>query len=283
MIKTKKITLGLIALICILCLVGTVAAIPTYNQTRQIPQQFIKPLPSNSSFAISLSKQTDLATMQGKIIASKNPYYYAETDFASAPYVRATQVEKRSVWFKYIAGYWAIDWDQERKPFDLVIIHHSDGPANVTIAEINAGCKEVLYVKRYNSGDTDPYVKGLSPHSGHMVNGAESFLPYHYIVYPDGKVVYGLKSLVMKNGVWYVDQVGWHVGNWDANCRSVSILLMGDYDNGTPPAQQLATTKEIVSSLKHFNRNLKIAPHYAYNSQSNCPGFNFQQWQYKII
>ena len=287
----KNFGILLIALVLI-CLIGITGAINT-TSIQMTKEEMINKYHSSHAFTpivrptvtippslTELKRPTvDQASL---IIKAHKPYYYSKKEINPLPYIDATLAEKRNIWFVSIGNYWYVDWDAERLPFRTVVIHHSAGPNNVTVAEINQGCKESLYAKRYASGNNDPYVKGLEPHSGHMVNGQESFLPYHYIVYPDGTTKKGLSPLISINGVWYVDQVGWHAGNWEINCQSLAILLIGDYSNATPPPAQIKAVKKIINGLKFFNPELEVAPHYQFNSQTNCPGSTFEQWQSEI-
>ncbi|MFA5009425.1 MAG: peptidoglycan recognition family protein [Candidatus Paceibacterota bacterium] len=291
-IKIRKQFTVLIIALLLICLIGITGAINatsfqltkeeminkyhSYHQVAPVPRPTVTVPPSLVELKRPSANQAEL------IIKKQRPYYYLKTEVDPEPYIEATLAEKRNLWFVSKGSYWYIDWDAERLPFEIVVIHHSEGPSNVTVAEINQGCKESLYARRYASGNNDPYVKGLEPHSGHMINGQESFLPYHYIVYPDGTIKKGLNALTSINGVWYVDQVGWHAGNWEVNCKSLSILLIGDYSNATPPSAQLKAVKKIITGLKFFNPNLEVAPHYQFNSQTNCPGWPFEQWQSKI-
>jgi hypothetical protein len=167
---------------------------------------------------------------------------------------------------------WFIDWDAERKPFDLIVIHHSATAPNITAESISASIKERLYIPRYRSEDRDPYVRGLPVHSGHVINGKETFIPYHHLVYPDGKITTELRALQGRGNVtWYVDQVGWHAGNWDVNCRSIAICLTGDFTGEEPPEKQVKATLKLIDYYRTYNGKLDVKPHGHFKNTA-CPG-----------
>jgi|GEM_PF-2098109 len=50
------------------------------------------------------------------------------------------------------------------------------------------------------------------------------FCAYHWLVYMDGT----MERLLQDN------EVGWHAGKWDVNCKSVAICLDDDFENLAP-------------------------------------------------
>lgn len=253
----KRIALlGLIALLCLACLI--------------VPAMAYKDV----SFSEQPTKQTP------EISHGMPAYAYLKSEFNPTLYVNATLSEKRSLWFNFNnVNYWSVDWDREAKKFDTIVIHDGGYPnlsVDENLVQLEAVFKKNLYDRRYNSSDNDPYVKGLPAHSGHLYDGHETFLPFHVIIFPDGTIVRPLKELQYKKGTWYIDEVAWHAGNWDVNCRSVSICIIGNFENGGMPTEaQMKAVKGEVNRLKQFNSKLKVTPHYQYNSQVNCPGFEF--------
>jgi hypothetical protein len=149
-----------------------------------------------------------------------------------------------AAWFVVKGDQWHIDWDLDRKPFDMIVIHHSATKPDATPDDIEAIQKERLYAPRYRSNSNSPFVKGLPVHSGHVINGKERFIGYHHLVYADGKVTTELSPLMKVDGVWHVDHVAWHAGKWSTNCRSVAICLVGDFTEKEPPEAQLQSTKK---------------------------------------
>jgi hypothetical protein len=195
-----------------------------------------------------------------------------------APYVEKT-MENRSFWFQKDTDdcCWEVDWDKERKPFAKVIIHHTGGSPDQEPAEMEDVNKE-KYIARYDSDDNDPYVKGLEPHSSHVVNGKETFLPYHYLVYENGTTVDWLEPLTLRNGIWYIDMVAWHAGNWSVNCESISVCLVGNYSVKEPTVAQKASLERLIANLRYYNADLEVLPHYAINQKTDCPGPLYENW-----
>lgn len=189
--------------------------------------------------------------------------------------------DKVPTWFKVENGKWYIDWDAERKPFDTLVIHHSATPTNTTANSIDQSQKERLYLPRYRSANNDPFVKGLPPHSGHVVNGKERFIGYHHLVSSDGKVTTELQPLIKVKDIWYVDMVGWHAGNWDVNCRSLGICLIGDFTDQEPPEAQLKATARLIAYYRTLNPKVRVQPHNAY-ARTECPGRTWGVWGRKL-
>lgn len=225
---------------------------------------------------ISTAKENDSLLYPYPYIA--NGENGAEKTIFMLPYL-TNSTPGKEFWFEHSANNksWGIDWDKERMPFTTVVIHHSAGKANETPEEMETIAKE-KYIARYNSSDNDPYVKGLEPHSFHIVSGKETFLPYHYLIYENGTTINWLNPLIQINKTWFVDNVAWHAGNWSINCQSLSIVLVGDYSNSSPTKEQLSSLKELINELKRYNDKIKVVPHYEINSKTNCPGEEYSNW-----
>ncbi|MFA5368472.1 MAG: hypothetical protein WC303_00505, partial [Candidatus Paceibacterota bacterium] len=131
-------------------------------------------------------------------IITIRPDYYSVEEIDPLPYILKTAPEKVSTWFVYSAGNesWAINWDAETRPLKYIGIHTAP---NMSMQEMNAFYKNILYEPRYQSNDNDPYVKGLPAHSGHFVDGTESFSPFHYVIYRNGELFIGTSPyLILK-------------------------------------------------------------------------------------
>lgn len=175
-------------------------------------------------------------------------------------------------WFAtYPSEGWGINWDAEAKPFDLIVVHHSATTSTVTAEQLSISTKERLYVPRYRSEDRDPYVKGLPVHSGHVVNGKETFIPYHHLIYPGGKITTELAALHGGKGAWHILHVGWHAGNWNVNCRSVALCLIGDFTKEEPSTKQIASTVKLVTYYRTYNPKAAVKPHSHFRP-TECPG-----------
>jgi hypothetical protein len=139
-----------------------------------------------------------------------------------------------------------------------------------------------MYVKRYRSADPEPFVKGLPVHSSHVVNGEETFIAYHHLVYPDGRVTTELSPLQRIGDSWYIDQVGWHAGDWDTNCKSIGVCLIGNFNKAEPPEAQLQATKKLAAYYRQFNPKLRITSHKSDQVKTDCPGLTWSKWRRKI-
>ncbi|MDD4409897.1 MAG: peptidoglycan recognition family protein [Candidatus Pacebacteria bacterium] len=214
---------------------------------------------------------TFLASLSVADSGTDSLYPYSESIL---PYLNKT-MEGRCFWFSVSSDEktWGVDWNKERLPFTKIIIHHTGGSTDQSLGEIEAINKE-RYIARYNSSDNDPYVKGLEPHSGHMVNGKETFMPYHYMIYENGTVLEWLNPLIKEEGAWYVDNVAWHAGNWTTNCESLSVCLIGNYTANYPTEKQLQSLKNVIADLKGYNPKADVLPHKALI----VPGSKYGEW-----
>lgn len=211
------------------------------------------------------------------------PILYSRAEHDPRPFLEKTQSDKRKLWFVFLNdNHWYINWDAERQPFNLIVIHHSATSPQVTAESISTGQKERLYAPRYRSGNNDPYVKGLPPHSGHVVNGKETFIGYHHLVYEDGRVTTELSLLVKIGETWLIDMVGWHAGNWEVNCRSIGICLVGDFTDKQPAEAQLTATARLIAHYRKFNPDLTVKPHHTL-SATECPGKTWQVWGNQLM
>jgi len=184
-------------------------------------------------------------------------------------------------WFKIQGNGWYVDWDADRKPFTTIVIHHSATDKDATSGQIEEIQKKNLYTSRYQSA-IDPFVKGLPPRSGHVVNGKERFIGYHHLVYHDGRVTTELSPLVKVNDVWHIDHVAWHAGKWDVNCSSVSICLVGDFSEKEPPEKQLFAIAGLLAHYRTINPMVKITGHKNH-AKTECPGETWPLWKKKIF
>lgn len=218
------------------------------------------------------------------LVERGEPIKFSVEDVDPSTWIEKTNPQNKDLWFKFSPDrkQWWANWDAQQLPFDLIVIHDSAGPPFQEVVEIEADHFARLYGRRYKGPYDDPYVVGLKPHSGHVVSGKETFIAYHHLVYPDGKILTTLSPLVKISGTWYVDHVGWHAGNWNANCRSIAICLVGDYTDTVPPQKQLESVKKLVRYYKQFNPDLTVEPHNHFNPRTECPGKKWDEWAPKI-
>ncbi len=206
-------------------------------------------------------------------------------------YVDKTTVAA-NLWFELGEQYfWFVDWDADRKPFTALVIHHSATSQDATADEIDKIQEERLYVPRYKSASTMPFVKNLPVHSGHVINDKERFISYHHLVYHDGKVTTELSPLRKVKDQWYIDHVGWHAGankdpkgenGWSLNCRSIAICLIGDFSDKDPSDAQLKAIAGLVAHYRGFNPKLTVIGHRDH-AKTVCPGNGWEVWREKIV
>lgn len=207
--------------------------------------------------------------------------------FDPTPWKQKTLKEKIPIWFKEhpASKTWWIDWDTERRPLKRLIIHHSVTTADASPEEIE-GYTRRLYTGRYSldaqaAGGNDPYVKGLPIHSAHVVDGKERFISYHHLVYPDGRVTTELQPVINIKDEWWVDMVGWHVGQWTINCESLGICLVGNYTASDPPEKATAALACLIAYYKTLSPSLVVEPHKQYRA-TECPGNTWDSWRKKL-
>jgi len=149
---------------------------------------------------------------------------------------------------------WGVDFDGQRGLFEVIGIC---GYPNGSIDELNAIAREKTYAPRYASDSTEPYVKGLPVHSGHFAkDGNETFIPFHYLIYPDGIEVEVFENPLIKGpDGWLVNQVPWAMGNWTVNCHAITIALLGD---NVPTVDQQKTLQTRIALLKTYNPRVEV-------------------------
>lgn len=155
------------------------------------------------------------------------------------------------------------NWDAERLPIDSVVIHHTQMKPGLELDMLSA----ITLVRLYARYFADPYdardseVKGKPIYSGHFRNGKQVFWPYHWIVRKGG----GSERLL------YDEEIGWHAGKWDVNCRSVAIVLDNDYKDSIPPEEELDAIAEIVRKYYPHIKSNSVFGHREINSKTECP------------
>ena len=136
------------------------------------------------------------------------------------------------------------NWDVGRLPIDRIVIHHTEIEPGLTPSRLSAMTLVRLYAAYYASpyDERDAAVKGRPISSGHVRNGGQIFWPYHWMVRMDGSI----ESLLND------DEIGWHAGNWDINCRSVAIVLDNDYRESRPTDHVLRSVADLIR--QHYAR-----------------------------
>lgn len=153
-------------------------------------------------------------------------------------------------------------FDSERKTIDSIVIHHTSNPPQMTKERLSAMQIVRLYAPAFaNPKEGDTFNRGDAVCSGHIRDGRQVFYPYHWIVREDGNA----ERLLLD------DEIGWHSGDWDMNCRSVGIVLDGDFEKTVPRLEYLKGLTEIIRN--NYARIAKecIFGHREINSKTNCP------------
>ena len=104
-----------------------------------------------------------------------------------------------------------INWDKERLPIDTIVIHHTSTSPDAPIEAINALGLIRLYAPEYSKKEEEQF--GRPIWSNHFYKNKKTFISYHYIIKKDG----AYEQILQDN------QIGWHCGNWDYNCKSIAI------------------------------------------------------------
>jgi N-acetyl-anhydromuramyl-L-alanine amidase AmpD len=108
--------------------------------------------------------------------------------------------------------------------------------------------------------------------SGHYLEGKQVFYPYHWVLWDDGR-----KKRLLKD-----EEIGWHCGNWNFNCRSIAICFLNNFVKKREPTEKsIKSVKEIIA--KYNVKKEKIFGHREINPNTICPGENFDQWKRKLL
>ena len=156
------------------------------------------------------------------------------------------------------------DWDEERKPVDTVVIHHTKGGGGMTWQRLSAMHLLRLYARSYLSPSTEKEIQGLPIYSNHFRYDDPTqmvFYAYHWLVRANGTAERLLND----------DEIGWHAGNWDINCRSVAICLDGNFENETPSLEMLDGVRNIIMTYYAHVRSDRIIPPQTRKPQNNMP------------
>ncbi|MFH1145561.1 MAG: peptidoglycan recognition family protein [bacterium] len=194
-------------------------------------------------------------------------YIFAEIDRHDMDGRQARQeiyrlVEEAYSQGKIMLGTAGRNWDEERLPVDMAVVHHSkltpwDGiRERTTWQRLSAIGLLRQYTRPYLDESRDLYGKAI--YSNHFRGGESVFYAYHWLVYSDGTA----ERLLNDN------EIGWQAGNWEINKRSVGICLDGDFTDSEPTKEAVAKLWEICG-LYDLNR---VMGHHESNHRTGCPG-----------
>ena len=160
-------------------------------------------------------------------------------------------------------------WDANRKVVDSVIIHHTGNSPDVSLWRLEALGLLRLYASAYLNEKNGAYGKAIW--SGHFYQERQTFIPYHYLVYPDGKIINILKD----------EYTGWHAGP-KYNPRSIAICFH-DRLNDHEPSQ---TAREAVKQIIRRYGPVELLGHGEAMPDRSCPGVLFygeKGWKGKLL
>lgn len=213
------------------------------------------------------------------------PVLYSLTDYPFREWCRKST--NTYPWFVIKTNGWYIDWDCERRPITHLVVHHTGGPGTETPERISEAVKARVYGSNpnYYSVFRDPkyntpYVNGLPIHSGHIIDGKETFTAYHYLIYPDGRILITLVPHRQKERQYFVDMIGWGAGVWNINCASVQVALVGTWSKKEPPSPEaIESLKKIIRYYRERVPGLAVVGHYEVRPKpTECPGDWWPEW-----
>lgn len=158
------------------------------------------------------------------------------------------------------------NWDEERKPVDSIIIHHTSNRPNLQLTRLNAIHLLNLYVAQYAEPPKEKeHIKGQPIYSHHYSGGEQVFYAYHWLVRMDGATERLLPD----------EAVGWQAGDWDVNCRSVAICLDNDFEESSPSEKVIGFVADLIR--KHYPHITAdhVKGHREVNPKTVCPGNTF--------
>jgi hypothetical protein len=166
--------------------------------------------------------------------------------------------------------------DAERKPIDTAVIHHTSQPAGLSLERLSVIHLLNIYAP-YFANPTSPHdqhLKGKPITSNHFYKDEVTFSGYHWLVRMDGSTTRIIQD----------DEIGWHAGDWDVNCRSVGICLDNDYETTAPSEVVLEAVAGLLKEHYPQISATKILGHCEVNKKTVCPGNKFlDSWKPKLL
>jgi len=155
------------------------------------------------------------------------------------------------------------NFDEERKEIDTIVVHHTHGDDKMTKERLSAMELLRLYATFFANPtyEADKEIKGQPIFSGHFRDGKQVFYPYHWIVRKNGEV----EPLLFDN------EIGWHAGNWEVNCRSVAIVFDNNFENSTPSKIEIEFVAKLIKEKYPNVTKERIFGHREINTKTTCP------------
>ena len=147
-------------------------------------------------------------------------------------------------------------WNQDRKPIDTIILHHTSNPEGLSRDRLSAIELIRLYAPAYAKR------KKREPiYSDHVRDGKQVFWPYHWLIRADGTCERLLND----------HEIGWQAGDWDINCRSVAICIDDNHQHSVPDKNELKTIAELIRNNYPQVSKERIFGHREVNPKTTCP------------
>jgi hypothetical protein len=151
-------------------------------------------------------------------------------------------------------------WNQERKPIDTIVIHHSKSSVRLSKERLSAIELIRLYAPTYAKRE-----KREPIYSDHNREGKQVFYPYHWIIRNDGET----------ERLLFDHEIGWHAGKWDINCRSVAICIDDNQEDSVPDETYLHSIARLIRKQYPFVSKDRIFGHREINPKTTCPSNYF--------
>lgn len=167
------------------------------------------------------------------------------------------------------------NWDEERRPIDTIVIHHTSEPPGLSWQKLNAMHLIRLYAPYYASvTKAQGVIKNQPIFSHHFRGNRQVFYAYHWLFRENGEIERLLND----------DEIGWQAGNWDVNCRSIAICMDNDFEESSPPDLMLDSVASMIQNNYSQVDPTRIFGHSEINPHTVCPGRPFiQEWKPKLL
>jgi len=167
------------------------------------------------------------------------------------------------------------DLDQERRPVDTIVIHHTEEEPGIRLTKLSAIGLVRQYAFEYLADNVrGEHVRGEPVWSGHFRQGEMVVFAYHWLIRPEGTAERLLEDTA----------IGWHAGNWAVNTSSAGIALSGNYETDTPPHTQIEAAARIIREYYPQVARGSIVGHREVAAGITCPGAYFLDvWKQMLL
>ena len=167
-----------------------------------------------------------------------------------------------------------LDFDRERRPVDIVVIHHSKNPPGMTHERLNAMHLLRLYGNYYARLPASDAQRGQAVWSNHFRDGQPVFWGYHWFVRQNGQTERLLDD----------SQIGWQSGAWHVNSRSVGICIDDDLSQKSPAPAALEAIAGLIHKYYGNVPRHSVIGHNEVRRATACPGDLFLDgWKPELI